>query len=152
MSSTSARTADATEPNQLKKDPDTDENEMLATLYCYDSDPNSLKLLLFILETGLLPRIHEVVHVTKHNKDAVESELKEKYPTNAYDAHPDYGIFPVCIRVTDDKLMAGADRIINMFMDEVLQHRNIDWKEMVVFNFFSCGMKLELELMKVTIG
>jgi hypothetical protein len=39
-----------------------------------------------------------------------------------------------------------------MFMDEVLQHRNIDWKEMVVFNFFSCGMKLELELMKVTIG
>lgn len=133
---------------------------ILGTLYCHDCDPNSLKLLLFVLEAGLLPRISEVVHVTKHNAASLQSDLLQKHIRQddskgdqegdiVSEAHLDYGIFPVCVCTSDTALLCGADRIINMLMDDVLQHRNIDWSQMVVFNFFSCGMKMEMDMLKV---
>lgn len=134
---------------------------MLGTLYCHDCDPNSLKLLLFVLEAGLLSRMSEVVHVTKHNAATVQTDLLANHSdrdtknqskggdAGAADRHTEYGIFPVFVCDADNSLLTGADRIINMFIDDVLQDRRIDWNQMVVFNFFSCGMKMEMDMLKV---
>lgn len=139
------------------------EESMLGTLYCHDCDPKSLKLLLFVLETGLLPRVSEVIPVTKHTAASLQTDLLEKYTrrdarkgdledtgATCADAHVDYGIFPVCVCASDNTILCGADRIISMLMDTVLQHRKINWNEMVVFNFFSCGMKMEMDMLKVS--
>lgn len=131
--------------------------QRLATLYCHDCDANSLKLLLFVLETGLLPALIDVVHVTKQNQVAIQTELLQKY-TNCHinesmqgrDSQAESGIFPVCVCSSDDSILRGADRIISMLMDEVPHLKSINWQsQMTVFNFFTCGMKLEMDLMKV---
>jgi hypothetical protein len=146
--------------NILLEETDTPrESSVLGTLYCHDCDPNSLKLLLFVLEAGLLPRISEVVHVTKHNEESLQAYLLTKH-SQRHGVEPSkkergdtklntHGIFPVCVCASDDTMLTGADRIINMLMDDVQQSRNIDWKQMVVFNFFSCGMKMEMDMIQV---
>ena len=127
----------------------------VGVLYCHETDPNSLKLLLFVLETGLLPKVKEVIPINKNLQESSERDLLDKYPlrhdtkSSISNVQSEYGIFPVCICSCDDSMVYGADRIIKFLMDNFLKESEVDWSKMTVFNFFSCGMKMEIDMLKV---
>jgi hypothetical protein len=127
----------------------------------HGSDPFSLKLMIWLSETNILKNV-TVVCASERN----DAEVRERFAslvqspllTNDEASIPSELTYPTAV-FDDNRIISGAEKIINCIVcDGYLQRMRsplsdaagdncdtvIDWEQLTLFNFYSCGLLPEI--------